>query len=85
MGWGIRFSDLAKQRTLIVSDAEMNYIIKIIKCLEESDLLVEGISKRIKIEAKEKKFLSMLLGLLGASLLGNLLASKVLKAKISGQ
>ena len=63
----------------------MNYIIKIIKCLEESDLLVEGISKRIKIEAKEKKFLSMLLDLLGASLLGNLLASKVLKAKISGQ
>ena len=38
----------------------MNYIIKIIKCFEESDLLVEGISKRIKIEAKEKKFLSML-------------------------
>ena len=63
----------------------MNYIIKIIKCFEESDLLVEGISKRIKIEAKEKKFLSMLLDLLGASLLGNLLASKVLKAKISGQ
>ena len=67
MGWGIRFSDLAKQRTLIVSDAEMNYIIKIIKCFEESDLLVEGISKRIKTEAKEKKFLSMLLGLLGAT------------------
>ena len=45
----------------------MNYIIKIIKCFEESDLLVEGISKRIKTEAKEKKFLSMLLGLLGAT------------------
>ena len=85
MGWGISFSDLAKQTTLIVSDAEMNYIIKIIKCLEESDLLVEGISKTVKIEAKEKKLLSMLLGLLGASLLGNLLACKVLKAKISGQ
>ena len=65
----------------------MNDIMKIIKCLDESDLLVEGISKTIKIEAKKKKagFLSMLLGTLSARILRNLLRSKGLKAEIPGQ
>ena len=51
---------------------------KIIKFLEESGLLVKGLSKRTKNEAKEQKggFLSMLLGALGASILGNLLTCK---------
>ena len=51
--------------------------MKIIKSLEESSLLVKGISKTIKNEAKEHKgwFLGMLLGTLGASLLENLLTS----------
>ena len=50
--------------------------MKIIKSLEESGLFIKDVSKKIKNEAKEQGFLSMLLGSLGASLLGNLLAGK---------
>ena len=51
---------------------------KIIRSLEESGLLIKGSSKGIKNKAKEQKggFLCMLLGTLGASLLGNLLTDK---------
>ena len=64
--------------TLIISNEEMNDILNIVKSLEESGLLIEGISETIKNEAKEQKggFLRMLLGTLRASLLGNLLAGK---------
>ena len=64
--------------TLIISNEEMNDIIKIIQALEDSDILLKGVTKTLKNEAKEQKrgFLSMLLGTLGASLLGNLLAGK---------
>ena len=57
----------------------MNDIMKIVKSREESGLLIKGVSETIKNEAKEQKrgFLSMLLGTLGASLLGNLLTGKV--------
>ena len=52
--------------------------MKIIKSLEESNLLVKSFTETIKNEAKEQKceFLGMLLGTLGASLLGNLLTGK---------
>ena len=64
--------------TLIISNEEMNDILNIVKSLEESGLLIEGISETIKNEAKEQKggFLRMLLGTLRASLLGNLLTGK---------
>ena len=57
---------------LIISNEEMNDFMKIVKSLEESGLLIKSISGRIKTEAKVQKegFLSMLLGTLGASLLG---------------
>ena len=60
---------------LIIEQEDMNDITKIIKPLENSGILLEGVSKAIKNETKEQKggFLSMLLGTLGASLLGNLL------------
>ena len=63
--------------TLIISNEEMNDIMKIIKSLEESSLLIKCISETIKSEAKEQKgrFLIMLLGTLAASLLDNLLSS----------
>ena len=53
-------------------------IMKTVKSLEESGLLIKGVSKPIKNEAIEQKgrFLSMLLRTLGASLLGNLLTVK---------
>ena len=56
----------------------MKDILKTGKSLEDSDLLLKGVSKTIQNEAKEQKggFLSMLLGTLGASLLGNILAGK---------
>ena len=61
--------------TLLISNEEMNDIMKINKSLEEFGLLIKEVCETIKNEAKEQKggFLSMLLGTLGASLLGNLL------------
>ena len=52
--------------------------MKIVKSLEEAGLLIKGISETIKNEAKEQKggFLSILLGTLAASILGNALAGK---------
>ena len=56
----------------------MNDIMKIIKYLEESGLLIKGVSETMKNEAKEQEggFLGMFFGTLGASLLGNLLTGK---------
>ena len=60
---------------LIIEQEDMNDIIKIIEALENSGILIKGISKTIENETKEQRrgFLSMLLGTLGASLLSNLL------------
>ena len=60
--------------TLIISNEEMDDIMKIVKSLEDSALLLKGFTKTIEKEAKAQRggFLSMLLGILGASLLGNL-------------
>ena len=60
---------------LIIEQEDMNDIIKIIKALENSGVLLKGVSKTIKNETKEQRggFLSMLLGTLGANLLGSLL------------
>ena len=55
----------------------MEDILKIVKSLEGLGLLLEGVSETIKNEAKEQnEFLSMLLGTLGATLLGEMLAGK---------
>ena len=68
--------------TSIISNEEINDIMKIVQAVEDSDILLEGVTKRNKNETKEKKgwFLSMLyvkyVITLGASLLGNLLAGK---------
>ena len=64
--------------TLIISNNDLNDLIKIVAALEEHDILLKGTAKTIKNATKEQKggFLSMLLGTLGASLLGNLLTGK---------
>ena len=56
----------------------MTDVIKLVKSLEDSSLLPEGVSETMQNEAKELRggFLSMLLGTLGASLLGNILAGR---------
>ena len=61
--------------TLIISNDEMEDIIKLVKSLEDSSLLLKGVTETVQNEVKEQKggFLSMLLGTLGASLLGNIL------------
>ena len=61
--------------TLIISNDEMNDIIKIVKSLEDSGVLLKVIGETIQHEAEEQRggLLSMLLGTLGASLLGNIL------------
>ena len=63
---------------LIISNEEMNDIMKIVQAVEDPNILLKGVTKAIKNKTKEQKggFLSMLLGTLGASLLGNLLAGK---------
>ena len=64
--------------TLIISNDEIDDILKIIKSLENSGLLLKGVSETIQHEPKEQRggFLSMLLGTLVASLLGDILSGK---------
>ena len=64
--------------TLIISNEEKNGIMKRVKSLEKSGLLIKDISKTIQKETTEQKrgFVIMLLGTLGPSLLGNLLIRK---------
>ena len=56
----------------------MNDVIKIVQALGNSNISLKGVTETVKNEIKEQKggFLSMLLGTLGASLLGNLLTGK---------
>ena len=73
--------------TLILSNDEIGNIIKIVKSLEDSGLLLKRVTETVQNELKEQKwgFISMLLGTLGASLLGNLLTEKVAIAKSKGR
>ena len=63
---------------LIKSNDEIEDIIKIVKFLEDSGLLLKGVTEKVQTEVKEQRgrFLSMLLRTLGASLLGNILTRK---------
>ena len=65
--------------TLIILNDEMDNLLQIVKSLEDSGVLLKGVSKTIQNEAKEQRqgFLSIFLGTLGASLLGNLLTKKL--------
>ena len=64
--------------TLIISNKEINDIMKIVQTLKDCNILLKGVTNTVEKEAKEQKggFLSILLGTLGASLLGNLLTGK---------
>ena len=69
--------DSSGTTSLIISNKEMNDIMKIVRALEDSNILLKGVTKKIKNETKKQiGFLIMLLGTLGTSLLGNLLAGK---------
>ena len=60
--------------TLIISNEEMNDIMKIFRALEDSNILLKGITKAVKNETREQRggFLGTLVGTLGSILLGNL-------------
>ena len=62
----------------------MNGIMKIVQALEDSNILLEGVTKRNETKEQKGRFLSMLLGTLGASLLGNLLAGEEIARAGSG-
>ena len=68
---------------LIISNKDIEDLIYIVKSLEDSGLLLNGVTKSVQNEIKEQKggFLSMLLGTLGASLLGNLVTGKGVKKR----
>ena len=72
--------------TLIISNKDMDDLIKIVKSLEDCGLLLKGITESVQNEIKEQKgrFLSMFLGTLGASLLGNLFTGKGVNRKGKG-
>ena len=63
---------------MVISNEEMEDIMKIVESLKESGLMIKGITETIKNEAKEQKavFLGMLLGKLTTSLLENMLTGK---------
>ena len=65
--------------TLIISNNDMQDLLKILKSLEDSGILLAGITETVKNEVKEQNgcFLSVLLGTLRASLLGDLLTKKL--------
>ena len=74
-----RLSDSASQTTTcIISNEEMNDILKIVQALEDPNSLQKGVTKTIKNETKEQngEFLGMLLESSGAILLGNMLVGK---------
>ena len=64
--------------TLIISNDEIEGITKIVKSLEDSGLLLKAVTETVQNEVKQQKggFLSMLLGTLDASLLGDLLTGQ---------
>ena len=78
LGSGRHSSSTWHTTTLIISNKDMEDLIKIVKSLEDSRLLLKGVTESVQNEVKEQKgvFLSMLLSTLGASLLGNLLTGK---------
>ena len=75
---GRHSSSALHNTTLIISNDEIEDIIKTVKSLEDSDLLLKGVTEAIQIEVKEQKgwSLSVLLGTLCTSLLGNVLTGK---------
>ena len=73
--------------TLIISNKDMEDLVKVVKSLEDSGLLLNGVTESVQNEVKEQRgrFLSMLLATLAANLLGNLLSGKGAIATSQGQ
>ena len=85
-GIHIKILGSGNNTTPIISNKDMDDLIKIVKSFEDSGLLLKWVAESVQNEIKEQKggFLSMLLGTLGASLLGNLLTGKGVNKKGKG-
>ena len=72
------FLRAGKRITLVISNEDMDHIIRIKKSLKILDVLIDRVSKTVKYNVKKQEigFLGMLLGNLGASMLGNMLTGK---------
>ena len=77
----IHGSDHPSSTTLLILNKKINGIMKIVQALEADTILLKWVTKTIKNETKEQKggFLSMLLGTLGGSLLGNLSGKEIVR------
>ena len=77
----------SRNTTLIISNEDMEGLIKIVKSFEDPGLLLKRVTEPVQNEVKEQKraFVSMLLGTLGASLLGNLLTGKGIRRAGKGK
>ena len=77
-GFGHPYESASRSTKLIISDEKINDIMKVVKSLKDSGLLIKVASETIKNEVKKQKgrSLNMLLGILGASLLENLVTGK---------
>ena len=86
LGSGRHSSSASHNTTLIISNKDMDDLIKIVKSLEDSGLLLKRVTESVQNEVNEQKggFLNMLLGTLGAILLGNLLTGKGVNKKVKG-
>ena len=90
LGLGHRPSSSASSNnttTLTLPNDEMKDIVKTVKPLEDSGLILKGVSETVKNEAREQRggFLSMLLGTLGGSFFGNILTGRGAIAKSQGR
>ena len=90
LGYGRCHSSCSASRNtkiLMISKDEINDTIEIVKSLEDSDLLLKGVTETVQNEVTEQKqgFLTMLLGTLGATLLGNILTSQGVKTTSQGR
>ena len=74
----VRGRSVVKAGKWIISDEDMGDIIGILKSLEDSGVLIHCFSKAVKYEIikQEGEFLGILLGILGASMLGNMLTGR---------
>ena len=68
----------SRTTALVISNEETKDIMELVKSLDNSGLLIKGITQTIKNETKEQRdgFLGMSLGTLAASLSGNMLEGK---------
>ena len=66
----------SQRTTIIIANEEVNYIMKIVQALEDSNILLKRVTKTIETKEQKEGFLYMLLGSVGAISLGNLLTGK---------